>query len=144
MTTDTVRALFDQDGFARHLGIEMHEIAPGYAKASMRLGPSHLNAFGIPHAGALFALADTAFGAAVNAMGRQALAVNVNGSFISAARGGLLTAEAREVSTGAKLASYAMEVRDEDGEVLATFQGLAYLRREDVEALARSLAEDGE
>ena len=47
---------------------------------------------------------------------------------------GTLWAEAREVSKNFKLGSYTVEVKDDQGELVAVFQGLAYRKSETIPA----------
>ena len=118
-----------KDAFARLLGIELTEIKPGYASATMKVTPELLNGEGLTHGGAIFGLADLVFAAASNSHGNLALALNVNISFIKATRGGtILKAVAREESLTRKTGLYRMEVRDENGELVALAEGLAYRR----------------
>ena len=53
-----------QDRFPLSLGIQLEEIRAGYARVSMEIKEEMTNFHGITHGGALFALADTAFGLA--------------------------------------------------------------------------------
>jgi acyl-CoA thioesterase len=133
MPTDPLRQFFVDDQFARHCGIELLSAGAGKAKAQMRLGPQHLNGFRIPQGGAIFTLADFAFAAAANSHGTVAVAANASVTFFKAAKGGVLQAEAREVSRGLKLGTYQVEVHDEQGELVALFQGLAYRKSERIE-----------
>lgn len=121
---------FANDRFARHLGIEILEIAPGFARARMAVADHHLNALDLVHGGAIFGLADLVFAVASNAHGQVALGINVSMSYVKAARGGVLVAEAREVSRNAKLATYSMEVKDTDGALVALMMGTVYRKKD--------------
>jgi len=121
-----LQAFFAGDRYAAHSGIELVEIAPGYAKARMTLRPLHLNGLAIAHGGAIFTLADFAFALASNSHGTIAVAINASITIMKAAKGGTLVAEAREISRNPKLGNYTVEVRDDGGELVALFQGLAY------------------
>ena len=121
-----VEELAQRDRFAMESGITLVEGRPGYAKAEMRVKPEHMNAHGVVQGGAIFTLADLAFAVAVNAHGPVAVAVNVNISFVKAAREGVLTAEAREVALSRRLGTYEVEVRDEQKALIAVFHGMAY------------------
>jgi acyl-CoA thioesterase len=127
---DSVRQFFADDRFARHCGIELVSVEPGHAVAQMAVTPDHLNGYRVTQGGAIFTLADFAFAAASNSHGTIAVAINVSITFIKAARGGTLRAEAREVARNPKLGTYAVEVRDEQGDLIAQFQGLAYRKSE--------------
>ena len=88
------------------------------------------NAVGIVQGGAVFTLADFAFGAASNSDGTVALGVNMSVTFLKATRTGTLTADAREIGGSAKLGSYTINVTDESGQLVAVMQGLAYRKKE--------------
>ena len=126
MDTARLKAFFGGDRYAAHSGIELVEISPGYAKARMVLRPIHLNGLAIAHGGAIFTLADFAFALASNSHGTVAVAINASVTIMKAAKGGTLVAEAREVSRNPKLGNYTVEVRDDTGDLVALFHGLAY------------------
>jgi len=126
-----------QDRFARHLGVEMEEYGNGRAAARMSLGTHHLNSAGTVHGGAVFALADAVFSAASNSHGTLAMAINVSISFFKAVRGGTLRAEGREVSFNPKLATYLVEVKDDEGALVAHFQGTVYRKKDSIADLVQ-------
>jgi acyl-CoA thioesterase len=127
---DTVKRFFKNDKFAERANIELLSVSPGQARAKMTLHPHHMNGYGTVQGGAIFTLADFAFAAASNSHGRIAVAVNVSITFMKAGQSGTLWAEAREVSKNIKLGSYTVEVKDDQGELVAVFQGLAYRKSE--------------
>jgi acyl-CoA thioesterase len=126
---DSIKAFFRDDQFAKLSNIELLTASPGCARAKMTLRADHLNAVGTAHGGAIFTLADFAFAVAANSHGTMAVTLNANISFLKAATTGTLWAEAREISRNSKTAAYIVEVKDDKGELIAQFQGLAY--RED-------------
>ncbi len=117
---------FKKDQFAARSDIELISVSAGQARAKMRLQPHHWNSIGIVMGGAIFTLADFAFAAACNSHGTVAVAINANITFLKAAKAGTLWAEAREVSKNFKLGSYTVEIKDDEGDLVALFQGLAY------------------
>jgi len=122
-----------EDLLARHLGIELLDVGPGTARAGMKIQPCHLNGVRVVHGGAIFSLADFAFAAASNSHGTISVAANVNISFVKAARTGSLYAQARELSRTRKLSNYAIDVTDEQGNLIAVFNGLAYRKEDSLE-----------
>lgn len=126
----TINDYFKTDRFAAHNNIELIEAAGGHAKAKMTLHPHHWNGIGTVHGGALFTLADFCFAAACNSHGTVAVAIDANITFMKAISSGTLHAEAREVAKNFKLGSYAVEVRSEQGDLIAQFQGLAYRKKD--------------
>ncbi len=128
---------FKNDKFAEQAGIELIDLGPGYARAKMTLSPQHLNGYGTVQGGAIFTLADLAFAAASNSHGTVAVAANVSITFIKAARTGTLWAEGRELSKNFKLGTYTIDVKDDAGELVAVFQGLAYRKSEPIPGLSQ-------
>ncbi len=118
------------DRFARHCGIELVSVAPGQARARMKLGPRHWNGLEMTQGGAIFTLADFAFAAASNSHGTAAVAINVSISFLKGTKSGTLWADAREVQKNFKLGSYSVEVKDDTGELVALFQGMVYRKKD--------------
>jgi acyl-CoA thioesterase len=125
---------FKNDRFAERANIELLTVSPGRARARMTLHEHHLNGYGTVQGGAIFTLADFAFAAASNSHGSVAVAVNVSITFMKAARTGTLWAEAREISKNFKLGSYTVEVRDDQEELVALFQGMVYRKSEKIPA----------
>lgn len=120
------------DLFARHNGIELLEVGPGWAKASMSIEPFHFNGAKTVHGGAIFTLADFAFAVASNSHGTLAMGINVSISFVKAVTKGTLYAEAREQARNRKLASYSVQISDDDHAVVAIFQGMVYLKKDSI------------
>ncbi len=119
-----------RDLFAKHAGIALIEVKPGYAKTSMQIKPHHFNAARTVHGGALFTLADFAFAVASNSHGTLAMGINTSMSFVKAVTGGVVYAEAKEQTRNHKLASYQVTVSDSTGDVVAIFQGMVYRKKE--------------
>jgi acyl-CoA thioesterase len=88
---------FENDRFAATSGMRLVELRPGYAKTSLQVEDRHLNNLGTVQGGAIFTLADFAFGVAAKTAGKVAVAINANISFLKAARSGALYAEATEI-----------------------------------------------
>lgn len=123
---------FKNDRFAERVGIELLDVSEGSARARMEIKDHHLNSVNIVHGAAIFSLADLVFSVASNSHGTVAVAVNVNITFMKAASGGTLFAEATEVSRNPKLASYTIRVTDEAGDLIALFQGMVYRKKDKI------------
>jgi len=128
VSLETIRRYFADDAFAEYCGIEIAEIGPGSSKVKMKIEAHHLNSLDMVHGGAVFTLADMAFASAVHSRGRQAVAINTGISFVKAAKPPILYAEARETSRNQKIATYEVHVTDSSGDVVALFQGMAYIK----------------
>ena len=127
---DVIRGYFGRDAFAESCGIEIVEASDGRATAVVQVEARHLNGIGLVHGGVLFTLADMAVAAAAHTRGRVAVSVSITITYIRAARGEALRAVAREVSRNQRLAAYTADITDDTGEVVATAQGLAYVKNE--------------
>jgi acyl-CoA thioesterase len=122
-----IRRLFkEKNRFAAHAGVEVVELSPGAATCRMTVRDEHQNPFGTVNAGAIYTLAETAFGAAANAHGNVALAVNLSIAYLKPATGKELTATARELSAGGHMATYSVRVTDETGKLIADVQAMGY------------------
>ena len=132
---DYIKEFFKRDQFAELCGIELVDVSPGSAKAEMMVKKEHLNGVNTVHGGAIFTLADFAFAAAANSHGQVTVAINVSITYMKALTKGKITAEAQEISRNPKLSTYTIDVFNEDGEIAAVFQGLAYQKKESLESL---------
>lgn len=132
---ERILRFFENDRFATHSNIAVVEISPGKATTRMEVSNIHLNGVGTVHGGALFTLADFTFALAANSYGTVTVAINANISYLKAVQSGVLTAEARELSSGGRIASYTVDILDESRDLVAVFQGMAYRKREKISDL---------
>ncbi|BDQ33315.1 PaaI family thioesterase [Pseudodesulfovibrio portus] len=136
MNADGVKALLgEKNAFGRLVGVEVVEVAPGSAVCRMEVRDEHRNPFGTVNAGAIYTLAETAFGAAANSRGNVALAVNLSIAYLNPATGGVLTATAEELSAGGHMATYAVKVIDGAGQLIADVQAMGYRMKKSLEDL---------
>jgi len=120
--------MLKNDKFALNNDMEITEVKPGYAVTRMKVSEKHLNGLGMVQGGAIFTLADYAFAAASNSKGLVTVGVNVNITYFKTPKGKVLTAEAREVSSGRKLCSYNVDIFDENKELIARFTSVGYIK----------------
>jgi acyl-CoA thioesterase len=130
MNVEKLKAFFKNDRFAALAGIEIVEVSIGYCKAKMEIGDKHLNAANVVQGGAIFTLADFAFALASNSHGQLALAININISFLKGKSSGTLYATAREVADPKRIGVYNVDITDENDEIIACFNGVAYRKNE--------------
>lgn len=136
MDAETIKTLFEEKNtFSTMLGIEFVEIAPGSATCVLAIRDEHRNLFGSVNAGAIYALAETAFGVAANGYGKMALAVNLSIAYLKPAIDGTLTAKAEEISAGGRMATYSVKVFDDSGEIVADVQAMGYRMKKSLEEL---------
>lgn len=132
MNNDILR-YFENDRFAAFVGIKLIEVKPGYAIANMKIDDIHLNAANIVQGGAIFTLADFAFAAASNSHGQLSLGINASISYFQPPKGKVITAEAKETFINKKIASYNVEIFDENRDIVASFTGMVYRKKDQLE-----------
>ena len=127
------------------LGRRAHALAargqrPGLAVLQMQVTDQHLNFNGTCHGGAIFTLADTAFGLASNSHGAVAAAIDAHITYQVAVRSGdTLVARAVEVSRSRRLGVYRIDVTRGDGKPVSSFTGTVFItegRHDDVAGAA--------
>ncbi len=120
------QAIEQNDKIFRLFNMKLEKVSQGRSLVSMPVADCILNGMGIVHGGALFSLADIAFGAAAN-FGSKTGTVTVSShiSYLAAGRKGPITAEANCVRAGKHVVVYDVEIRDADKVLLAkgTFEG---------------------
>lgn len=126
MDDQLLKDFFRNDRYAALTGIEIIEAGKGYCKAKLEITDMHLNAANVVQGGAIFTLADLAFAVASNSHGQLALAINVNITFLKGKSEGTLFATATEVADPLRIGAYDVMVTDEDGAIVARFNGIVY------------------
>lgn len=109
------------DRFAAHNGITIEDADYDYGKVSLRFEDHVKNSLDMLHGGAMFTLADMAFGLASN-FGREdgtMISTNATISYMKSAKSGPITAEARLANGGRHLATYEVKIYDGQGTYLA-------------------------
>ena len=125
-----LKRIFKSDKYAELSNIELLTAGLGHATAKMTLHPHHLNALKTVQGGAIFTLADFTFAVACNSHGTMAVALDVSIVFMKAATTGILWAGAKEISRNFKVGLYVVEIKDDQGDLVAQFQGLAYRKKD--------------
>ena len=121
---DFIKEFIENDKFAKSVGIELLEVSLGYAKAKWTKIFTTIRL--TLYCGAIFTLADFTFAVAANTHNKMSVALIVNISFLKAISEGVLIAEAQEISVNPKIATYKILVSNDLGEIIATFEGMAY------------------
>jgi acyl-CoA thioesterase len=115
--------IFNASEFARLLGMEITEAAEGYSRVTMDC-TGRMNPGGVAHGGAIFSLADQAFGIAANCCGVHRVAVSASILYIAPAKGKLV-AVARRVADNGTCDTYRVMVHEGERPV-AEFIGVAF------------------
>jgi len=113
---------FNQSEFAQLLGMEITEAQDGYAKVVMDCTGKN-NPRGVAHGGAIFALADQAFGIAANCGAAIRVAVSIHIQYISPATGALV-AVAHRVADNGRYSTFRVMVYEKE-RIIAEFDGVA-------------------
>lgn len=123
----TPQEFFKNDHFAGKVGVELIEVKEGYSKARLVITEEHLNAGHRTQGGALFTLADLALAAAANSHGALALSLSSSITFLrGSGPGDTLYAEARERYVGRTTGYYQIDVTNQEGKLIATFESSVF------------------
>jgi acyl-CoA thioesterase len=114
------------DRFAEYTGIKVIEVSAGLAVTELTINQNHLNGVGKVQGGVIFTLADFAFGLASNSGGIATLGVNVSITYLKSPAGKSIRAVAREIDSRNRISFFRVDVLDEDGSLVACFNGLGY------------------
>ena len=125
---DAIMRAVKEEPLARQFNMELVELATGHSVVEMTYDPVSMNnLYHRAHGGALYALSDEAFETAGQTHGTIAVAMNVNVTYmVSPDPGARLRAEASEIKRTKRTAAYDIRVFDEDRQLLATCQALAF------------------
>lgn len=117
---ERARKVFMTTTFAtERTGCVIDDVSDGYARCSLTLGPEHMNSLGVPMGGAVFTLADFAFGVASNFDRDVFVSRSADIHFLAPARGATLYAEAREIRSGRRTCLFSVTVSDDLGATVA-------------------------
>jgi acyl-CoA thioesterase len=120
-----------EEPYARKLGLKLLKLDVGYSLVQMVFTEDMQNIFGMAHGGAIFSLIDEAFETASNSHGTVAVALGLNVQYVaSPAPGATLLAEAKETSRSSRIATYEIEVRDDQDRLMARCQTMVYRKKD--------------
>jgi len=125
-TLEEVRKIFEGDRFATENGAVIEEIGDHSATCSLVVTDSHRNAMGAVMGGTYFMLADFAFAVAANWEKMGCVSLHSDISFLGAAKGEKLIAEAYCVKNGKTTSCYRIDVKDELGNLAVTVTMTGY------------------
>ena len=110
----------EHDELIRDFHITIEKATPEHSRVSMPLGDGVRNAAKAAHGGAIFTLADVAFGTAANCESpTMVVSLNASIEYLRPGLVGPLVAEARCTHSGKNLVRYDVHVMDGNGEVIA-------------------------
>ena len=117
---------FNESDFARLLSMNVVEAHDGFARVTMDCS-GKMNPHKVAHGGAIFSLADHAFGIAANCNGVDRVAVSVHIQYISPATGSLTAVAERvaeRVADNGKYSTFRVKVSEAE-RLIAEFNGVA-------------------
>lgn len=117
-----------REPFARKLKMELMELEDGHSVVKMVYDPEKMdNIYSRAHGGAIFGLIEEAFETSAQTDGSVAVALNMNVTCVSSPEpGAQLQAESQLISQTKKTASYDIKVTDENKNLIALCQALAF------------------
>ncbi len=117
----------EHDRLIEIFAMEIEETREGFARVSMEVGKDHLNAAGLCHGAALFALADVAFALAVNCYGKMALAIEASMNYFRPVRPGeRVTAVCTELYQGRRTGTYLCKLTNDQEKDVCVFKATAF------------------
>ena len=119
--TQLAKDCFYKDIFAvETTGVRIEEARPNYSRCSLKIDERHFNVSGNVMGGAIFTLADYAFGVAVNTGDPSSVSLSSTINFIRPTKGPVLYAEAKCIKRGRSITFFDVTVTDDDGNIIAT------------------------
>ena len=110
------------DRFAAANNIRLTRVEHDFAEAELIVTPEMLNGNDVVQGGAIFTLADIAFAGAANSENQGMVTQSCTMSFVRPGSGSRLTAEARVINRGRSTGVYYVEVRNDQGKLVACGQ----------------------
>lgn len=127
---ELVRKRFEQDQFARSLGIVLDELTHESIRMHLKLREDMHNWMNRPHGGAIYALADAAFSVLGNNSNNISVALDCSITYhASPDPGTILSVEGETIATTRKTASYLFKVFMQNSgpaTLVATMKSLLY------------------
>ncbi|MDK2776816.1 MAG: hydroxyphenylacetyl-CoA thioesterase PaaI [Pseudomonadota bacterium] len=125
--------LFRRDDASQFLGMRISGVAPGAATLTMVVQEFMLQGHKTCHGGYLFTLADSAFAFACNTYNQVTVAIGCSIDYVAPAYAGdQLAASAVEKSRSGRTGNYDVEIRNQDGSLIAIFHGKSYRVRGEI------------
>jgi acyl-CoA thioesterase len=127
--SEIIDAMMEKDYFSQWLGIERLEEREGFCKLRMTIRKEMCNGFGIAHGGIPFSFADSALAFASNSHGRHAVSMESSIAHIEPlTTGEIIVATAEELHAGRRIGHYKVDVKKENGVLVALFKGTVFIK----------------
>lgn len=109
-------------------GVRIEEAGVNYSKCSLVIDERHLNVNRDVMGGAIFTLADYAFGVAANTGSSPTVSLSSSINFIRATKGPVLFAEAKCVKRGKNIVFFEITVTDSEENVVANVMANGFVK----------------
>ncbi|MBQ9625531.1 MAG: PaaI family thioesterase [Clostridia bacterium] len=117
---------FENDRFAKNAGIKIIAAERGYAVCEMNIEEMHLNAANTVMGGAIFTLADFAFGIASNADQPPTVTMSASISYMGVCKGKRLIAVSKCEKDGRSSCVHTIRIDDELGNHVAMVNAIGF------------------
>ena len=122
--------MMEKDAFSHLLGMELVDVQPGKCILKLMVTNEMLNGFQIAHGGITYALSDSALAFASNAYGQKCVSIETSISHLkSVALDEIIIAECTEVNRGNSIALYAVNCKNQNGDLVSVFKGTVKISR---------------
>lgn len=116
--------MWSDDKASKALGMVLESVEKGRATLSMIVREDMVNGHNICHGGLIFSLADSTFAFACNSQNQVAVASSCSIDYVFPAyKGDRLTARAAMLHQGKRAGIYDVEVRNQEGRLVAQLRG---------------------
>ena len=124
---EITHTMMTNDFFSQWLGISIMDVKEGYCKLSLTVRKDMLNGFGIAHGGITYCMADSALAFASNSYGDQCVSIETSISHTAKViEGDVLTAEAKQLNRGHKIAIYEVTLINQNQKNVGLFKGTVF------------------
>ena len=122
-----IEKMMAADNMSQWLGIEVLNFDPGSVSVRMIVRAEMVNGFGVTHGGITYSLADSALAFSSNSHGMRAMSIETSISHLKSVHvGDVLTAKTTQLNLTRKTGVYAMDVVNQNNELVAHFKGTVY------------------
>lgn len=128
---EIVTEMYAADTYSQWLGITVISVEVGACVLQMSVRPEMLNGHGISHGAISYAISDSALAFASNSRGQKSVSIETNIAHISPVHvNDLLIVRCKEISCGRSLGRYESLVTNQNGKLVARFNGTVYRMEE--------------
>lgn len=124
---EIIDTMMAADKMSQWLGIEILNYDPGAVSIRMTVREEMVNGFNVTHGGITYSLADSALAFSANSHGMRAMSIETSISHTKSVHAGdVLTVTTQQLSLTRKTGVYAMNIHNQNNELVAHFKGTVY------------------